>query len=121
MALERVGEIADHFHGDVVDEVVVVAIFWEVADGFKIHSDAEFVANRTHLGKFDSRERVGGHGKSGDAERRETLHIGIVQSHLAGFIGVFVVHVMNDVDGIDIKLGHIIHNLFIIGDDIGIV
>ncbi len=44
-------------------------------------------------------------------------HIGIDKSHLSGFIIVFVVHVVDEVQGIDVNADEPIHHLVVFGDD----
>ena len=43
------------------------------------------------------------YGQAGDAEGGQALYIGIVQRHLAGLVGVFIVHIMDDIDGVRIQ------------------
>ena len=121
MLFQLGGEVGDDLHGDVVHPVIVVAILGEVALHGKVHSDAVFVPDGLHLGKFDGGEGVGGDGKPGYAEGGQPLHQGVVEGHLAALIGVLVVHVVDDVDGVHVELGHIGEDLFVVAQYLGVV
>ena len=83
--------------------VVVIAVGRELADGFKIDNIAVFVTNRVHLGVLNCGKAVRRNGKAGDAERHKARDVCVVQRHLDFFIGVFVVHIVNDVHGVDVQ------------------
>ena len=115
------GEVGDDLHGDIVHPVVVVAVLGEVTFNGEVHSYALFVADGAHLGKLDGRQGVGGDGQTRHTEGGQALHQGVMESHLAALVGVLVVHIVDDVDGVHVELSHIGQYLFIIGQHLGVV
>ena len=89
---------------DHVDSVIVIAEFREVALRLKFGDEAMVVANRRDFCVFDGAERVGDHRKSRNTECHETLDKGVMQTHLYLLVGIFVMHVVNDVHGVDVQL-----------------
>ena len=118
--LELGGEVGGDLHGDVVHPVVVVAVLGEVALHLKVHGDAVLVADGPHLGKLDGGQRVGGNGQTRHAEGGQALHQGVVEGHLTGLVGVLVVHVVDDVDGVHVQLSHVGQNLLVVGEHLGV-
>ena len=114
-------EVGNDLHGDIVHPVIVIAVLGEVTLGDEIHRNAVFIADGLHLGKLDGGERVGGDGKTRHAEGGQALHQRIVEGHLAGFVGVFVMHEVDDVDGVHIQLGNVGEHLLVVCQYLGIV
>ena len=108
-------ELFHQIYGLVVCAVVIVAIFREIALNGKIHCNALFVAHRAHLGPADGRKRICRHRKPGHAKGHNALYICVVQRHLPGLVGIFVVHVMDDVHGVGIQPGRILQHLLVVG------
>ena len=61
------------------------------------------VAHGVYLGVTDRGKAVRRDGKPCHAERHKARNVGVMQRHLDLFIGVFVVHVVDDVHRIDIQ------------------
>ena len=91
--------------GDVVGAVVVVAVDREVALGDVVDNEAGLVTHRGDLGVLDGAQGVGDDGQARDAAAHGAHDLGVVQRHLDGLVGVAVVAVMDDVEGLDVG-GH---------------
>ena len=50
-------------------------------------------------------------GEAGDPARQRAQHVAVVQRHLNRLVAVLVVHVVDDIKGIDIGLGQPVHHL----------
>ena len=98
----------------VVCAVIVVAILGKLTHGLKVDRDALFVANRAYLGVADGRERVGSDRQTGNAEGGQALDVGVVQCHLAGLVGVLVMHKVDDIDRVGVQLGCISQYLVVV-------
>ena len=83
--------------GDVVHAVVVVTELRIFAFDFKVDGNTVFIANRFHFGVFDGGQRVGCHRQTGDTASHSAFHVTVMQRHQRGFVAVFVVHVVNNV------------------------
>ena len=70
MFFQFIGELGNDAHGQIVCPIVIVAVFGEIAHGFKIHGHALFVADGAHLGVFDGGKRIRRDGQTGDAKGR---------------------------------------------------
>ena len=92
----------EHLLRDGIHAVVIVAEFRKIARRFEIDDNSLLVFDRFHLRVLYGGKRVRYDGKPRDAERHQPFHIGIVQRHLQFLIGVFIVHEVNDVHGIDV-------------------
>ena len=92
-------EAFNQITGDIVNAVVVVTKLWVFAFDCKVNGNAIFVANRFHFGVFNGRQRVGSHRQTGNTASHRTDHITVMQCHQCSFVAVFIVHVVNDVQG----------------------
>ena len=63
-----------------------------------------------HLGVLDRREAVGDDRQAGDAERHGAQRRVVVQRHLDPLVGILVVHVVDDVHGVDVDAGQPVHH-----------
>ena len=115
--------VMEHFLRDQVHAVVVVPKLREVALHLKVADIALFVADHLHLRIFDRAERVGDDRKPRHAKRHQPLDVGVVQRHLNLLVGVFVVHIVDDVHRVDIEVaeplaveGETLHHLVVIQD-----
>ena len=113
----------DNVNGDPVDAVVVVSVFREIAFRDEFRGKSRFVQNRMHFRIFDRGETVRQNGKSGDAAGHRPDDLLVMQRHFNAFIAVFVVHVMDDVQGVDVELGEpvgdlleVLHDLVVVED-----
>ena len=101
--------------GDIVGAVVVVAVFGEVSLDGEVFDDAFRVIHGRHLGVFDGGEGIDRHRKARHAAGEEALDFGIVQRHLDLFVGVLVVHVMDDIERVHIQAAQPFHVLVVGG------
>ena len=96
--------------GDVVHAVVVVAVLGEVALHLVIDGQAGFVADDLDAGVLDGRQGICDNGQSCDARGEPAGHVLVVQRHLQLLVAVFVVHVVDDVEGVDVHLRQPAHH-----------
>ena len=114
-------EILDEFFRDFVHAVVVVAVPGEVAFGYKAGNNAVFAFDRGYGRVFNCGKRIGYDRKSRDSAREEPLDFAVVKSHLNLLVRVLVVHIMDNVESIDVQpaqpfavLGKFRHNLVVV-------
>ena len=93
-----------HIGGNEIHTVVIIAEFGECAHGFKIRDEAILVENGTNRRIANGRKRIRHHGKTGDTKGHEAIHLGVVKGHLGLFVGILIVHVVNGVHGVDVKV-----------------
>ena len=96
----------------MVHAVVVVAELRELAFGLVVGDQAGVVADDSHLRVANRREAVGDHRQARHAKRHGAQRRIVVQRHLDPLVGILVVHVVDDVHGIDINPGEPVHHLF---------
>ncbi len=106
-----VHEVAIDLNGDIIRSVVVISIPGERTFNLKVHCHSRVVSNRSDFSIFDGREGIGYDGYSSNPKGNVAVHKGIMQSHLAGFVSVFVMHVMDGVHGLHIDPSQPIHDL----------
>ena len=97
--------------GNAVYALVVVAILRIFAVNFEIHRQAIFVTNWFHAGIFDGRQGIRRHRQARDAARHGAINITIVQRHQRGFVAVFVMHVVDDVQCADVLHRQPVHEV----------
>ncbi len=98
----------------LVYPVVVISIFREVAFDNIISHNALIVAHRLDPGILDGGQGVCNNGEACNAGCEPAGHLFVVERHLQSFIAVFVVHVMDDVQGVDIYLGQPFHHILVL-------
>src|SRR5258706_12334979 len=77
-----------------------------------------FITDHLNLGVPDCRQTVSNNGQSSHTEGHRSQRTVVMQRHLDTLVGILVVHVMNDVHGIDIDTREPIHHLFELVDHI---
>ena len=101
--------------GDFVHAGVVVAVAGELALGLEVDDEAFLVADALDLGVLDGGQGVCSHGKAGDTGSHGAENLRVMQSHLDALIAVLVMHVVDDVQGINVGLGepilHVVEQL----------
>ena len=100
--------------GQVVGAVIIIPVFGEVPFNFEINGHTLFVADGLYLCIPNSRQAVRGYRKAGNTKSHQPLHAGVMQCHLAGFVGILVVHKVDNVVCIHIQLGFIFQYLFVV-------
>ncbi len=103
-----------YIHRYLVHAVVVVAVLGEIALHVVVNDYSVFVAYAFYLGVLNRAERVGDNRKSRDTGSEPTLNITVVKRHLKLFVAVFIVHIMNDVEGIDIQAREPFHHIVVL-------
>ncbi len=96
--------------GDVVDAVVVVAVLGEVTLDLVVDDDALLVADGLDLGVLHGRDGVDDVGEARDAGREGAADVGVDEGHLGGLVVVLVVHVLDEVQDVDVQLGQPVHH-----------
>ena len=109
VAVGRVlADLAHHLRdqqlGDVVGLVFVVAVAGVFALDLEVDDQPALVAHRPDLRVLDRRQAVGGVRKAGDAAGHGAQDVAVVQRHLDRLVAVLVVHVMDDVQRVDVGL-----------------
>ncbi len=104
-------ELFGDVHRNLVGTVVVIAERHIIALPLKVHRDAPLVADHLHPCVANRRQRVRHNGESRNARRPDPLHVAIMQCHLERLVGIFVVHVVNDLQRIHVHLGQPAHHL----------
>ncbi len=100
----------EHVDGDLIGPVVIIAITGEVTFDFEVGGDALLVADGFDFGVFDGGERIDDVGESGDAGGEGAADIGVDKSHLCGLIVILVVHVLDEVEGVDVDASEPVHH-----------
>ena len=119
LLLHHVDEGLQQPLGDVVRAVVVVAVLGEIAHGLKAGDHAVIlVADGAHLGVLQRADGVHTVGEACDAGGEGAAHIGVDQRHLSGFVVVFVVHVVDEVQRVDIQAGQPVQHADVGGLDL---
>ena len=62
MLPDLIHECADDLYSDLVNAVIIIAVFREIAFNLIIHNNAVFIADALHLCIFDRAEGIGNHG-----------------------------------------------------------
>ena len=103
-------KLVDDILRDVVNAVVVVAVFREVAGRLKVYDDA-VLADYFDFRVLDRGQGVSHDGQTCNARCEVALHIPVVQSHLSPLIAVLVVHVVDDVQRVHIDVSLPLHHV----------
>ena len=111
ISLHILHELMDNVVSNVVHTVIVISVFGEISLHLIIHSNAVFVTDHFYFRIFDGGQRICHHRKSGDSGSEPPGHLFVVERHLKSLIGIFVVHVVNDVQCIDIDLSQPFHHI----------
>ena len=94
-----------HHGGQLVHSRIIVAELGVIPLNGKVRGDALFVPDGSYLGILDGGQAVHHHGKPGKAAGGGADDILVVEGHLQPLVAVFVVHEVDDVQGVDIELG----------------
>ena len=116
-----VDEAVQDILGDLVYTVIIVAVLGIVALDLVVNGQALLVADDLDLGILDGGEGIGHYGEAGDAGSEPAGDFLIMQRHFQGLIAVLIVHVVDDVEGIDINAGQPLHHIHILLHDLIIV
>ena len=111
-------ERADEPRSKMVNAIVVVAELGKLAFGLIVGHEPGFVADHSNFRVTDRRQAVGNNRHSRHAEGHRSQRSIVMQRHLNALIGILVVHVVNDVHGIDVDAGKPVHHLFELVDNI---
>ena len=117
MASDFFHEALNEVAGDAIDTLVVVAELRVFAFDFKVYGDAVFVAHRADFGVFDGGERVSRNRQAGDTASHGAIDVAVMQCHQRCFVAVFVVHVVDAVQGGHVLGGEPVHEAVHAFDD----
>ena len=106
---------------DLVDAVVVVTVLGELTLGLEVDDDAILVADGVDLGVLDGGQGVSHDGKASDARSEPAVHVLVVQSHLNALVAVLVVHVVNDVQRVDVHASEPLHHVVVLGHNVVVI
>ena len=105
MALQERREFFDQLFRQLVHAIIVIAVARERLLVGKAHGNAAFVANGFDLAVADRAQRIRRHRKTGDAKGHEPFHLAVVQRQLRRFIGIAIMHIMDQIHRIHVKTG----------------
>ena len=88
---------------DGVGTLVVVAVAREVAFDLVVDDQTAIVADRLNLGVLDSAEGIYNVGEARDTCREGAAGVGVDESHLSRLVVVLVVHIVNEIEGVDMR------------------
>ena len=97
-------KLVNHFLSDLVYAVIIVAVFREVAGGLEVYDNAVFVADGLNLCVLDSGKGVSHDGKTCYTGSKITLNVSVMKRHLCPFIAVFVMHIVDNIQGVYINV-----------------
>ena len=100
--LDHLQEGLEQPHADLVGAVIVVAVLGEVTLGLKAGGKAVFIAHHLHLGVFDGAQGVDDVGEACNAGGKGAAHIGVDECHLGFLVVVLVVHILDEVQHVDV-------------------
>ena len=105
-------KLLGHHHSEFVGALVVVAegqagrAFLLEADG-----DATLVADDAHLAVLHGSQRVGHDGEACDTRGTGADHVAVDKRHLVSLVVVLIVHVVDNLERIDVGLGEPAHHV----------
>ena len=111
-------ERTDQPNGELVDAIVIIAKLREFAFGFIVNHQPGLVADDADLGISDGGEAVCHNGHPSHAKRHGPQRSIVMERHFDTLIRILVMHVVNDVHGIDIDAREPVHHFFELGDDV---
>src|SRR6266850_439190 len=111
-------EGADDPRSKLVDSIVVVAKLWELAFGVIVGYEPSLLTDHSNSRITNCGQAVGNHGQTSHAKGHGPQGSVVVQCHLEALIRILVVHVVNDVHGIDVNASKPLHQLFEPADNI---
>ena len=119
--LDHLQEGAQQPHADLVGAVIIVAVLGEVALGLKAGGKAALVTHYLHLGVLDGAQGVDDVGEACNAGGKGAAHVGVDKGHLGFLIVVFVVHILDQVQHIDVQASQPVQHLDILGQHLVVV
>ena len=120
-ALDLLQEAAQQLDGDVIGAVIIVAVLREVALDLVIGDEALLVADALDLGVLDGGQRVDHMAEARNAGGKGAADIGVDQGHLGSLVVVLVVHILDEVQDVDIQPGQPVHHDIVLGHDLVVV
>ncbi len=120
--------LLDHFEEglqqpdtDLVGTVIVVAVLREIAFHFKAGGKTVLVTERLDLGVLDGAQGVDDVGEACNAGGKGAADIGVDEGHLGFLVVVFVVHILDQVQHIDVQASQPVQHLDILGQHLVVV
>ena len=106
-------KLLSNVDSNTVRAVVIVSERYIFAFAFEVDSQTAFVTDHFHFCVTDGSQRIGNDRKAGDTGCADTFHIPVMESHFECFIRIFVVHVVDDLQCIDIDFSQPAHHLLV--------
>ncbi len=103
---------------NLVGTLVVVAVAWEVALGLELQRESGLVAEDVDFGILDGTDGVDHMTEPGDSGGEGTAHVSIDEGHLDRLIEILVVHIVNDVQRLDVDAGEPVHHVHEAGHEL---
>ena len=97
--------------GDTVHAIVVVAVLRIVAFDDEIDRQTGVVAHRFYRGVFDGRQGIRRHRQPGNAAGHGAVDVPVVQRHQRGFVAVFIMHIVNEIQRADVLHRQPVHEV----------
>ena len=97
--------------GDTVHAIVVVAVLRIVAFDDEIDRQTGVVAHRFYRGVFDGRRGIRRHRQPGNAAGHGAVDVPVVQRHQRGFVAVFIMHIVNEIQRADVLHRQPVHEV----------
>ena len=107
-------ELLGDLYSDTIRTIIVITERNIFALTFEINRQATLVTDHTYFRITDSSQRIGNDRKTGDTCRTDTLYIPIVKRHLECLIRVFIMHIMDYLQGVHIHFRQPAHHLLIL-------
>ncbi|ABU77688.1 hypothetical protein ESA_02442 [Cronobacter sakazakii ATCC BAA-894] len=104
-------ETFNQVNRQVIHASVVVTELRVFAFDFEVDSQTVFIANRFNFRVFDGRQGVSRNRQTCDTTRHSADNVAIVQRHQRSFVAVFVMHVVDDVQGGDVLFRQPVHEV----------
>ena len=119
--LDHLKEGAQQPDADLVGAVIVVAILREVALDLEAGGKTHLVAHDLDLGVLDGAQGVDDVGEAGDTGGEGAADIGVDEGHLSLFVVVLVVHILDEVQHVDVQAGQPVQHLDVLGQHLVVV
>src|SRR6202012_5128852 len=107
---QHVHEPAHQSGGNMIHAIVIVAKLWKVALDLIVRHQSSLVPQDTNPGITYGRQTVGDDRHAGHSKGHRSKRIVVVQGHFDTFVGVLVVHVVDDVHRVHVNPGEPFHH-----------
>ncbi len=109
--LHIIHEGMDHLHSQPVHPVIVISILGKIPLYLIIPDNSKLVPDGPHPGISDGRQGIRHHRQPGNSGSKPAGHMHIVKGHLKPLIAVLVMHVVDNVQAVDIHACQPFHHI----------